>query len=138
MEDKQMWNYGVLYAAWFAVIWLAANSIDWFFPAFEMPPGMFSMGSASMVHDRFLKDNGRLASRREYWTLVGLSTCLSLVLEMLTFGLFLALNRLSGPSPSAWLTVGPLVLVLSLFGNMAMYSSFMGRAFLKHRRPPRP
>ena len=96
---------------------------------------VISFGSANVALYKFIRRNGRLFDRREYWTIVLLSTLAALLISAPLTGLALAgataPRNLDSIPLAVW--VGALLFgFLLTFGlNAAWYSSRFGKTVLK-------
>ncbi|RTM03141.1 MAG: hypothetical protein EKK31_18870 [Hyphomicrobiales bacterium] len=94
-----------------------------------------SFGSANVALYKFVRRNGRLFSRREYWTIVMLSTLAAFLISAPLGWLAIVgetkQNDLSGVPLTVWVG-GVLFAFLLTFGlNAAWYSSRFGKTLLK-------
>ncbi|RAZ88926.1 hypothetical protein DPM33_21085 [Mesorhizobium hawassense] len=94
-----------------------------------------SFGSANVALYKFVRRNGRLFNRREYWTIVLLSTLAAFLISAPLGWLAIAgesrSRDLSSVPPAVWVG-GALFAFLLTFGlNAAWYSSRFGKTLLK-------
>lgn len=92
-----------------------------------------SFGSANVALYKFIRRNGRLFSRREYWTIVLLSTLAAFLISAPLGWLAIAADAhdLSSVPLAVWVG-GVLFAFLLTFGlNAAWYSSRFGKTLLK-------
>lgn len=87
--------------------------------------------AAGMTYSRFLKDKRRLPSRPEYWSLVLLSTFLSIIMELLIALFIIAQGGMPGFGVGLWIGVVAITGIRGLFMHMIYYSKFVGTSLLK-------
>jgi hypothetical protein len=124
---------GLRYFGWYFLAWFVLAVVFYFFPQWSFSGASIAMvlTAAGMTYSRFLKDKRRLPSRPEYWSLVLLSTFLSIIMELLIALFIIAQGGMPGFGVGLWIGVVAITGIRGLFMHMIYYSKFVGTSLLK-------
>ena len=131
MTRSEVFRYGLRYVGWYFLTWFVLSVVFYIFPDWWRSGSSIAtvVMAAAMTYSRFLKDKLRLPSKPEYWSLVLLSTTLSIFMELLFALVIMAQLGMFGPD--VWLAVLGAALLQALLAHLLFYSRFVGTAQLK-------
>jgi len=139
VQSVNVWPYVGFYSLMTISLTVAFMGILFMFPTLTDSFGHASsfvtpFGSTSFASYKFVRRNGRLFNRNEYWKITLFSSLAAYLVSLLLVGLAVAGRAIPGSgaiSPVGWVFILLFGGLLIFAFNAAGYSSRMGKSFLK-------
>lgn len=142
-ESVNVWPYVGVYMLTTIALSIALIVFAMFFPSLFESAGkamgfIINLASTMTAYSFFVRRNGRLFSRQEYWKIVSFSTIAASLFSLLLLALSFAGGSIPGGAGDipayAWILILAFAVLLVFGLNAAGYSDRSGNNFLKAHR----